>query len=137
MGNPLSAYAFFFKETQNSIKSQQPNATFESVSKIVETMWQALEESQKEKYRKMNEADKERFKREKEAFDRGVPSGSVVTTVRVAQAPAEPGTVQCIRVGCTNPSVRNVEWEDEIAAINAWPCIVTKCSRIGLANSKG
>ena len=49
--NPLSAYSFFFKETQNSIKSQQPNATFESVSKIVETMWQALEESQKEKYR--------------------------------------------------------------------------------------
>ena len=40
----------------------------------------------------MNEADKERFKREKEAFDRGVPSGSVVTTVRVAPAPAEPGT---------------------------------------------
>ena len=49
--NPLSAYSFFFKETQNSIKSQQPNVTFESVSKIVETMWQALEESQKEKYR--------------------------------------------------------------------------------------
>ena len=49
--NPLSAYAYFFKETQNSIKSQQPNATFESVSKIVETMWQALEEDQKEKYR--------------------------------------------------------------------------------------
>ena len=43
-------------------------------------------------FRKMNEADKERFKREKEAFDRGVPSGSVVTTIRVAQAPAEPGT---------------------------------------------
>ena len=49
--NPLSAYAYFFKETQNSIKSQQPNATFESVSKIVETMWQALEEDHKEKYR--------------------------------------------------------------------------------------
>ena len=49
--NPLSAYAFFFKETQASIKSQQPDATFESVSKIVETMWQALDEPQKEKYR--------------------------------------------------------------------------------------
>ena len=49
--NPLSAYALFFKETQASIKSQQPDATFESVSQIVETMWQALEESQKEKYR--------------------------------------------------------------------------------------
>ena len=49
--NVLSAYAFFFKETQASIKSQQPDATFESVSRIVENMWQALEENQKEKYR--------------------------------------------------------------------------------------
>ena len=43
------------------------NETFESVSKIVETMWQSLEEGQKEKYKKMNEVDKERFLREKEA----------------------------------------------------------------------
>ena len=47
----MSAYAFFFKETQASIKSQSPDATFESVSKIVEQMWQALAEADKEKYR--------------------------------------------------------------------------------------
>ena len=40
-----------FQETQNSIKQQQPDATFESVSKIVETMWQSLEEGQREKYK--------------------------------------------------------------------------------------
>lgn len=49
--NPLSAYAFFFKETQASIKSSTPDATFEAVSKIVEQMWQSLEENQKDKYR--------------------------------------------------------------------------------------
>ena len=73
--NPLSAYAFFFKvtflktipstrtydptiksffdfqETQTSIKQQQPDANFESVSKIVDTMWQSLDEVQREKYK--------------------------------------------------------------------------------------
>ena len=49
--NPLSAYAFFFKETQASIKSSTPDATFEAVSKIVEQMWQSLDENQKDKYR--------------------------------------------------------------------------------------
>ena len=39
------------QETQTSIKQQQPDANFESVSKIVETMWQSLDEAQKEKYK--------------------------------------------------------------------------------------
>ena len=97
---PLSAYAFFFKETQASIKSKQPNATFESCSQIVESMWQSLADDQKEKYRKMNEADKERFKREKELYDRGVAGGGVATVRVAAPAPVqEAGTVQ---VGAAN-----------------------------------
>ena len=131
--NPLSAYAFFFKETQASIKSSTPDATFEAVSKIVEQMWQSLEENQKDKYRKMNEADKERFKREKDLYDRGL-SGPVTTTVRVATpatqvAPleAEPGTTKCIRSGCSNPSVRNVEWEDEYCCNQ---CVVIHCDQV-------
>ena len=67
--NPLSPYAFFFKETQASIKSQQPDATFECVSKIVEAMWAALGEEQKEKYVKMNAQDRERYTREMEAYN--------------------------------------------------------------------
>merc|ERR1719516_790422 len=109
---PLSAYAFFFKETQASIKSQQPDATFESVSKIVETMWAALEENQKEKYRKMNEADKERHRREKEAYDKatggaGVPP--VATRPVQQQGVGVEGGGVCIRAGCDKASVKNVE----------------------------
>jgi len=130
--NPLSAYAFFFKETQASIKSSTPDATFEAVSKIVEQMWQSLEENQKDKYRKMNEADKERFRREKDLYDRGL-SGPV-TTVRVAtpatqvtSGAVEPGTTKCIRSGCSNPSVRNVEWEDEYCCNQ---CVVIHCDQV-------
>ena len=47
---PLSTYAFFFRETHALMRSPK-HATFEGVSDIVETMWQTLEESQKEKYR--------------------------------------------------------------------------------------
>ena len=40
-----------YQETQASLKSQQPDATFDTVSKIVEAMWQALDDNQKEKYK--------------------------------------------------------------------------------------
>ena len=81
----------------------------------------------------MNEADKERFKREKDLYDRGL-SGPVTTTVRVATpaaqvAPlaAESGTTKCIRSGCSNPSVRNVEWEDEYCCNQ---CVVIHCDQV-------
>jgi len=132
--NPLSAYAFFFKETQASIKSQQPDATFESVCKIVETMWQALEEGQKEKYKKQNEMDKERYLREKELYEaktgQPVPVPKVAAAAVTATLPAQThdaGAARCIRSGCGRPSVRNVEWEDEYCSNQ---CVVMHCDTV-------
>ena len=34
---------------------------------------------------------------------------------------------QCIRAGCTNPSVRNVEWEDEYCSNK---CVVLHCDQV-------
>lgn len=39
---PVSAYALFFRDTQASIKGQNPNASFGEVSKIVASMWDVL-----------------------------------------------------------------------------------------------
>lgn len=55
-----SAYGFFFKETQASVKQHNPSAKFGEVSKIVSHMWESLDESDKTKYRKLNEEDKAR-----------------------------------------------------------------------------
>ena len=116
---PLSAYAFFFKETQASIKSQKPDATFESVSTIVEAMWQGLDENQKEKYRNMNETDKERHRIEMEAYD--------ILTGGVCGVAAQPRGRVCVRVGCEKPSVRSVEWEDEYCSNQ---CVVLHCDQV-------
>lgn len=40
---PVSAYALFFRDTQAVIKGQNPNASFGEVSKVVASMWDALE----------------------------------------------------------------------------------------------
>jgi len=39
----VSAYALFFRDTQAAIKGQNPNASFGEVSKIVASMWDALD----------------------------------------------------------------------------------------------
>lgn len=45
---PVSAYALFFRDTQASIKAQNPNATFGEVSKVVASMWDGLGDEQKQ-----------------------------------------------------------------------------------------
>jgi hypothetical protein len=44
---PVSAYALFFRDTQAAIKGQNPNASFGEVSKIVASMWDALDADHK------------------------------------------------------------------------------------------
>ena len=81
----------------------------------------------------MNEQDKERYRQEKEAYDRSV-SGTAVKMSAPAgpvtsAAGQEAGTLQCIRVGCSNASVRNVEWEDEYCSNQ---CVVMHCDQVTL-----
>ncbi|XP_023347627.1 TOX high mobility group box family member 4-A [Eurytemora carolleeae] len=112
---PLSPYALFFKETQASIKSEQPEATFASVSEIVDAMWQALGQVQKQKYEEQSVRDRERFEQEMIAYRAGSveETKTVVPPVKYTPLPTPTGGLKCIRLGCEHPSVRNLEWEDE------------------------
>jgi hypothetical protein len=136
---PLSAYAMFFKETQASIKSEKPDASFTELKTIVDTMWQVLGEEQKKKYEERSAQDKDRYNTElleyqsaKEKEHRLLTSAprTVITPVPNS-APMKPGTVTpspgaqtCIRLGCNKTSVRNVEWEDEYCSSQ---CVVLHC----------
>lgn len=44
---PVSAYAMFFRDTQTTIKKEQPAATFGEVSKMVAGLWDNLQEDKK------------------------------------------------------------------------------------------
>ena len=72
-----SAYAFFFKETQASVKTHNPGAKFGEVSKIVASMWEALGEEGKAAYRERNEEDKRRFERENRLYRARLESGEI------------------------------------------------------------
>ncbi|XP_074173765.1 TOX high mobility group box family member 2 isoform X3 [Rhinolophus sinicus] len=58
---PVSAYALFFRDTQATIKGQNPSATFGDVSKIVASMWDSLGEEQKQAYKRKTEAAKKEY----------------------------------------------------------------------------
>ncbi|XP_072381439.1 TOX high mobility group box family member 4-A-like isoform X3 [Diabrotica undecimpunctata] len=58
---PVSAYALFFRDTQAAIKGQNPNASFGEVSKIVASMWDALDSEHKNVYKKKTEAAKKEY----------------------------------------------------------------------------
>ncbi|KAF0298484.1 TOX high mobility group box family member 3 [Amphibalanus amphitrite] len=58
---PVSAYALFFRDTQAAIKGQNPNASFGEVSKIVASMWDALNTDDKNVYKKKTENAKKEY----------------------------------------------------------------------------
>ncbi|XP_059226070.1 TOX high mobility group box family member 4 isoform X2 [Stomoxys calcitrans] len=55
---PLSAYAYFFRDTVSAIKQQNPSCSFQELSKIVASMWEALDPAHKAGYNKKNEVAK-------------------------------------------------------------------------------
>ncbi|XP_004525619.1 TOX high mobility group box family member 4 [Ceratitis capitata] len=52
---PLSAYGLFFRDTVSAIKQQNPNCSFQELSRIVLSMWEALDVSHKNVYSKKHE----------------------------------------------------------------------------------
>ena len=77
--------------------------------------------------RKLNEEDKERFRREKEQYDSVMSGGGVKLPTETIKTSSEPGLLKCIRSGCSAPSVRNVEWEDEYCSNK---CVVLHCDQV-------
>lgn len=58
---PHSAYALFFRDTVSAIKQENPNCAFPELSRIVASMWEALDPSHKNVYNKKNEIAKNEY----------------------------------------------------------------------------
>lgn len=86
---PVSAYALFFRDTQSHIKSQNPNATFGQISKIVAGMWDQLDAERKEVYKKKTEAAKKEYLKALAAYRASLVQ-SPQTSSSPQQAPRSP-----------------------------------------------
>ncbi|XP_063974857.1 TOX high mobility group box family member 3-like isoform X2 [Diachasmimorpha longicaudata] len=84
---PVSAYALFFRDTQAAIKGQNPNASFGEVSKIVASMWDALETEHKNVYKKKTEAAKKEYLKALAAYRASVVSKSAGDEPQPQQPP--------------------------------------------------
>lgn len=60
----LSAYMIFAKENRERIKTENPEADFGVMGKLIGNQWKALEEYEKDTYKVKSEADKERYTNE-------------------------------------------------------------------------
>jgi hypothetical protein len=65
---PVSAYALFFRDSQAAIKVRNPNAAFGDVSKIVASLWDALDPDNKAAYKKRTETAKKEYLKKLAAY---------------------------------------------------------------------
>lgn len=149
-----SAYTWFFRATQATIKEKNPGAKFGDISKIVASMWEALGDNEKTQYKKQNEEDKIRHKREMEAYKAGVSFkktpikddpqedaeneetkevfSSTNETLQIAshfkvQEEEVMTENMCIKRGCSNLAVKSPEWDDEFCSDE---CAVGHCKDV-------
>ncbi|KAJ7584779.1 high mobility group box domain-containing protein [Mycena floridula] len=65
----LSAYMFFSQDWRERIKTENPDAGFGEVGKLLGAKWKELDDEEKKPYQDMATKDKERAETEKSAYD--------------------------------------------------------------------
>ncbi|KAF9264531.1 hypothetical protein L218DRAFT_958238 [Marasmius fiardii PR-910] len=72
----LSAYMFFSQDWRERIKSENPDASFGEVGKLLGAKWKELDDDEKKPYIEQAAKDKERAEDEKNAYDTGKKSAA-------------------------------------------------------------
>lgn len=63
---PRTAFSFYTKDRRAQIQTDNPDAKFGEISKIVAQKWRGLSDKERSKYTKMENEDKERYSRERD-----------------------------------------------------------------------
>jgi len=74
----LSAYMFFSQEHRKSVQTENPEAGFGEIGKILGERWKNMSEAEKTPYTKKAAADKQRYENEKAAAAGGTTTGGEV-----------------------------------------------------------
>lgn len=65
----LSAYMFFANDQRETVRAENPNATFGGIGKLLGEKWKQMTASEKEPYEAKANADKKRYEDEKAAYN--------------------------------------------------------------------
>ncbi|KAK4052308.1 Non-histone chromosomal protein 6 [Microbotryomycetes sp. JL221] len=66
---PLSAYMHFSQQNREKIKSENPEASFGELGKLLGGKWKEMSDSEKKPYTDMADKDKARYEKEKEGYE--------------------------------------------------------------------
>ncbi|RKP11949.1 high mobility group box domain-containing protein [Piptocephalis cylindrospora] len=66
---PMSAYMFFANAQRDTVRAENPEATFGQIGKLLGERWRGMTSDDKKPYEEMNVKDKRRYETEKKAYE--------------------------------------------------------------------
>jgi len=72
----LSAYMFFSQDWRERIKTENPDASFGEIGKLLGAKWKEMDDSEKKPYMEQAAKDKIRAEKEMAEYNKGAASGS-------------------------------------------------------------
>lgn len=141
---PISPYASFFRDTVSSIQGQNPDISFQEISKIVNSMWEALPTTNKNTYKKKYEDERRLYERAMIEYQSKSDDEENVVTIspqvytpeipvaKVAPLPVTPATAPA---DSTNLVTTNGDsTEDILSILSANTCIRDGCGMNATTN---
>lgn len=141
---PISPYASFFRDTVSSIQEQNPDISFQEISKIVNSMWEVLPAANKNNYKKKYEIERREYERAiMDHQSKSDGEGNVVTISPQVYTPEIPPTplpaviaspitpVESNNVSDTNGGGPT---EDILSILSSNNCIRDGCGKNAISN---
>ncbi|EDW31157.1 GL20738 [Drosophila persimilis] len=138
---PLAPFALFFRDTVTAIKQQNPACSLEQISVIVHTMWESLDETQKNVYNQRHEQEKRDFLRNMRDYRQQLSETEITPEVgsSIPDAVASVPAIQTMNDEQTTPlATATVEPPDQIQllteAAQAPKCTREQCNKPAIIN---
>lgn len=144
---PISPYASFFRDTVSSIQGQNPDISFPEISKIVNSMWEALPNMHKSTYKKKYDDEKRDYERAMLEFKSKSGDDDNVVTIspqvytpeipvaKVAPLPVTTATTTAPADSTNLMTTNGDSTEDILSILSANICIRDGCGMNAITNS--
>ncbi|XP_017059535.1 TOX high mobility group box family member 4 isoform X1 [Drosophila ficusphila] len=113
---PLAPFALFFRDTVTAIKQQNPSCSLEQMQVIVQTMWDSLDETQKNVYNQRHEQEKRDYVRLMRDYRHQLSESEATSEMEVPSVlvPPQPQMAAVIPPPIVTPKAEVVEQPEQL-----------------------